>query len=340
MKQIWSTRAGGTQVLEIRTAPDPEPEEGEVAVSVHAIGINFADIMSRMGMYPDAPPFPFVAGYEVSGVVRACGAGVNEFSPGQRVFGMTRFGGYSTEVCVPKEQLFGIPPGLDFPEAASIPVNYFTAYLALFTMGSIRKGDRVLIHSAAGGVGTAAVDLARTVGVEIFGTASAGKHDYLREIGCDHPIDYRSGDFVNEVLRLTDGQGVQIVLDPIGGGNIRKDRRILSPLGKIIAYGVASASSSSRRQLLRLIFTAASFPFFHPVQLMNANQGILGLNLGRLWGEIGRLRTVAEEVLRLIDDGKIHPRARHQYPFDEVADAQNFIQTRRNTGKVILTVEH
>jgi NADPH:quinone reductase-like Zn-dependent oxidoreductase len=339
MKQIWITKPGDVDVLEIREAPDPAPAEGEVRVAVKAIGINFADIMARMGMYQDAPPIPCVVGYDIAGVVDACGAGVERFREGDRVFGLSRFGGYATAVSVPEHRLFGVPEGMDIADAAAIGVNYFTAYLALMKAGNLERGERLLVHSAGGGVGVAAIQLGRHVGAEIFGTASVGKHAFLREIGCDHPIDYRTQDFEREVMRLTEGKGVHLVLDAVGGRSLKKDYRILAPLGRIIPFGISGAAKSRRRNPLRIIRTALAFPWFHPIPLMQRNQGVFGLNLGHLWEELPRLRYMGDEIVRLCSEGVLRPHAAHRFAFSEVREAQRFMQDRQNTGKVVLTVE-
>lgn len=336
MRQIWITKPGDVDVLEIREAPDPEPADGEVRLAVKGIGINFADLLARRGMYPDAPKIPCVVGYDVAGIVEAVGAGVTRFSEGDHVFGLSRFGGYATQVCVPEEQLYQIPTGLDFADAAAIPVNYFTAYLALFYLGSLQDGERLLVHGAGGGVGIAALQLAALRNVEVFGTASAAKHEILRVSGCDHTIDYQTQDFVKEINRHTEEAGVHLVLDPLGGASLKRDREILAPLGRIVAYGVSSAVGGRKRNMLRLARTALSFPRFNPIDLMNKNQGILGLNLGHLWGEISRLRWVGNELLRLTADGSIEPRAGHRFAFDEVQEAHTFMEQRRNIGKVVL----
>jgi NADPH:quinone reductase-like Zn-dependent oxidoreductase len=176
MRQIWITRPGDVEVLELRDAPDPRPGPGEVLVDVRTVGINFADIMARMGMYPEAPPMPCVVGYEVSGIVDDTGIGVSTVAPGDRVLAVTRFGGYATRLCVPQEQVLRLPRGTEFTTGAALGVNYLTASLALFTMGNLSAGERVLIHSAGGGVGLAAVQLAATVNAEVYGTASENKH--------------------------------------------------------------------------------------------------------------------------------------------------------------------
>ena len=191
MKAVWIPKFGKPEVLEVREAPDPAPSPGEVRIRVEASGINFAEIMARQGLYQDAPEVPMVVGYEVAGVIDAVGEGVPDARMGQRVLAMPRFGGYADTVCVPSERVYELPESMSFGEGAALVVNYLTAYHMLFNVFRVRPDDHVLIHQAAGGVGTAALQLCRSVGgVTPYGTASKRKHDYIRENGCDHPIDY------------------------------------------------------------------------------------------------------------------------------------------------------
>jgi NADPH:quinone reductase-like Zn-dependent oxidoreductase len=185
VKAVVLTGTGGYDVLQVQERPDPPVGPGEVRIAVKAAGINFADTMARVGLYPDAPKPPCVLGYEVAGEVETVGEGVSEFQVGDRVVGGTRFGGQAELVTVPEAQAFALPPGLNFEQGAAIPVNYGTAYAALILMGSLRKGDRVLIHAAAGGVGISATQIARNAGAEIFGTASPSKHEAIRAQGVD-----------------------------------------------------------------------------------------------------------------------------------------------------------
>src|SRR5215470_4530769 len=218
MKQIVITRPGGVEVLKLETRPDPHPEKGEVAIRVKASGINFADILARKGMYPDAPKMPCVVGYEVAGIVEAAGDAVDPSMIGQPVFALTRFNGYADLVTVPASQTFAKPESLTFEQAAAIPVNYLTAYALIVVMGSLHADESILIHNAGGGVGLAALDIAKKIGATTFGTASTGKHAFLKERGLDHAIDYRGGDWFLALQQLTNGRGVELILDPLGGG--------------------------------------------------------------------------------------------------------------------------
>jgi NADPH:quinone reductase-like Zn-dependent oxidoreductase len=232
MQAVWIPKYGKPDVLEVREDKDPIPGRGEVRIRVCASGINFAEIMARQGLYQDAPPPPMVLGYEVSGFIDAVGEGVTDRSEGQRVLAITRFGGYADMVCVGATQTYAMPEQMTFEEGAALPVTYLTAYHMLFNVFRVRAGDHVLIHQAAGGVGTAASQLCRSVGgVTSYGTASKSKHDYVLSNGCDHPIDYRSVDYVEEMRRLTDGRGVDVVLDALGGSDWKKGFSLLRPGG-------------------------------------------------------------------------------------------------------------
>ena len=207
MRSVVITRHGPPEVLEVEERPEPVAGPGEVRISVRAAGINFADLMARTGMYPDAPKPPCVVGYEVAGEVESVGAGVERYSAGDRVVAGTVFGGYSEVVTAVEANVIPLPERLSFEQGAAVPVNYATAWAGLVMMGGLRAGDRVLIQAAAGGVGIAATQIARKIGAEIFGTASASKHEAIRAQGVDHAIDYRNQDFEAAVRELTGGRG-------------------------------------------------------------------------------------------------------------------------------------
>jgi NADPH:quinone reductase-like Zn-dependent oxidoreductase len=216
MRQVFITRHGAPEVLEVREATDPVPGAGHVRIRVCAAGVNFADILARLGVYPDAPKPPAVVGYEVAGYIDAVGPRVTHRHEGNRVMALTRFGGYADRVVVPAAFTFPVPARLSEAEAAAVPVNYLTALLALYRMANISAGETVLVHGAAGGVGIAATQLARLRRAIIIGTASASKHETLRAFGVDYAID-RDADVAAEVRRFTKDRGVDVVLDPLGG---------------------------------------------------------------------------------------------------------------------------
>jgi NADPH:quinone reductase-like Zn-dependent oxidoreductase len=338
MRAVWITSASGPDGLRVRETPDPVPGPGQVRVRVRAAGLNFAEVMAAQGLYPDAPKRPCVVGYEVAGVVDAAGDGVDGHGPGARVVALTHFGGHSDVVCVPVQQVLEIPEGKDFAAAAALPVNYVTAYHMLFRVACVRPGERLLVHMAAGGVGTAVLQLCRTVpGLEVFGTASAAKHERLRAQGCAHPIDYRTTDYAAEVRRLTGGEGVDVVLDPLGGADWRKGLKLLRPCGRLVAYGFANLTSGQRRHPLHVLSRAAGIPLLTPLQLMNANRTVSGVNIGHLWGQVGVLRQELKELMALWAAGTIEPVIDSSYPFAEAAAAHRRMLERRNTGKIVLT---
>jgi NADPH:quinone reductase-like Zn-dependent oxidoreductase len=337
MKAIWITKFGGPEVLEVRDAPDPTPQQGEVRVRVRAAGLNFADIMARLGLYPDAPKPPCVVGYEAAGVVDALGSGVSAPAIGTCVLALSRFGGHADTLCIPAAQAVPMPAAMSFEEAAALPVNYITAYHALFRVAAIRPGEKVLVHMAAGGVGIAALQLCRTVeGVETFGTASASKHDAIRAQGCDHPIDYRTTDYAKEVRRLTGGKGVDVVLDPLGGNDWRKGYKLLRAAGRLVAYGFANLASGEKRSVPSTLAKMATVPVFTPIGLMNDNRAVAGINIGHLWDEAGMLAGELQALLALYEKGAVKPHVDEVYSFARAADAHRRIQSRKNVGKVVL----
>jgi synaptic vesicle membrane protein VAT-1 len=338
VRAVWITRHGPPEVLEVREAPDPEPGPGEVRVRVAAAGLNFADLSARVGLYPDAPKPPCVVGYEVAGRVDAVGEGVVGLSVGARVVAMTRFGGHADTVCVPEGQAARMPESMSWEEGAGLLVTYLTAHHMLFGTGTVREGSSVLVHMAAGGVGLATLQLLSLVrGVTIFGTASPGKHALLRELGVAHPIDYRSLDYAAEVRRLTEGRGVDLVLDALGGKDWRKGYELLKPGGRLVAFGFANAVGGQRRNWLKVLAEAVRIPRFSPLALMDKNRTVAGVNLGHLWEEFDLLVPQIDALLRHYESGVVRPRIDARFPLEEAAEAHRYIHDRKNQGKVVLT---
>lgn len=338
MRAVWTTGTNGPDSLEVRATADPEPRQGQVRIRVRAAGLCFADVMAAQGLYPGAPKLPAVLGYEAAGVIDKVGPGVDEHRAGSRVVALANFGAHSDVVCVPANQALAIPHGKDFTEAAAIPLNYLTAYHMLFRAAHVQPGERVLVHMAAGGVGTAVLQLCRTIdGVQTFGTASAAKHKVLREEGCTHPIDYHTADYAKEIKRLTDGEGIDVVLDPLGGADSRKGLKLLRPGGRLVAYGFANLTSGPRRRPATVVRQLASMPLLTPLQLMNANKTVAGVHIGRMFGRADLLAGELTEVLALWASGAVTPRVDATYSFAEAAEAHRRILDHGNTGKVVLT---
>ena len=337
MRQAVIPRHGPPDVFEIRERPDPTPAAGDVRIRVRAAGINFADVLSRLGLYPDAPKPPMVVGYEVAGRVEALGGEVTGFAPGDRVIALTRFGGYSDVVVVPASTCFHFPDELSDAEAAAIPVNYLTAALALYRMAALAPKETVLIHNAGGGVGVAAIQLARLRRATVIGTASAAKHDALRTFGVDHAIDYRHADVAADVKRITRGRGVDVILDPIGGTSFLTSYRMLAPLGRLIMFGLSAAAPGERRNWWHAFKAWRATPRFDPLSMINRNRGVFGLHVGHLWEEQAQLLPLMQMLMGEFKAGRLRPVVAKTFPLDKAADAHRFIQSRSNIGKVVLT---
>jgi NADPH:quinone reductase-like Zn-dependent oxidoreductase len=341
MRAVVITEHGGPEVLQVQDRPDPPVGPGEVRITVKAAGINFADTLARTGLYPDSPKVPCVVGYEVAGEVESVGDGVQSFKPGDRVLAGTRFNGQAELVTVPEDMVYELPAQLSFEEGAAFPVNYATAQAGLVVMAGLKQGERVLIHAAAGGVGISATQIAKRIGAEVFGTASASKHDAIREQGVDHAIDYRGQDFAAEVRRITGGEGIDVAFDAIGPSSFRKDYRLLRPGGRLIMYGASEVHTRDKRHLPTALRTLAkspfsSMPWWKGLGVMNENKGVFGLNMLSWWDAEGSLDRVIQPLIPALGEGQLKPVVAEAFPFDRAPDAHRFIAERRNIGKVVL----
>jgi len=288
-------------------------------------------------MYPDAPKPPCVVGYEASGTIDLVGDGVVGFAVGQRVLAMTNFGAHASMICVPAENLVAMPESMSMEHAAALGVNYLTAYHMLFRVAGLRAGQSVLVHMAAGGVGTAALQLCRSLeGVTVIGTASRSKHEFIKANGCTHAIDYHTQDYASEVMRLTEGRGVHIVLDSLGGAHWKRACHLLRPGGKVIAFGFSSLMKGSRRSLWHVVKSLFQVPRFNPMKLMNENKGVCGVHMGHLWGEREMIREEVGELLALYTAGKIAPHVDSVFSLEDAARAHQRLEQRANQGKVLL----
>ena len=338
MRQIWIPKAGPPSVLELVETSDPLPSEGEIRIRVEASGVNFADIVGRLGLYPDLPPMPVVPGYEVAGRIDAVGNSIETDWIGRDVLAMTRFGGYSDVVCVPEAQVHVRPEGMTAHEGAGIPVNYLTAYQLIEVMGGLRANESILIHSAGGGVGIAAIQIAKRIGATIIGTASAGKHDFLKSIGVDHCIDYTRENFAERTIELTGGRGVELAIDAVGGASFARSFRALAPSGRLGMFGMSSSVKNGKRRRFATLNALFTTPWlrFNPLTLINQNKGAFGVNLGHLWDEADRVGAWLETLLDYYSSSTIRPVIAATFPFDRADEAHTYIQERKNTGKVLL----
>ncbi len=334
MKQVVIPRRGPPEVLEVREAPDPVVQPGTVRIRVHAAGINFSDLLARQGLYPDSPKPPCTVGYELAGVVDAAGPGVTTPRVGDRVIATTKFGGQSELVVVAPGSVFPLPAGWTFEQGAAFPVVYLTAHHMLVRVAAAQRGETVLVHSAAGGVGLAVAELGRILGLRVIGLASPPKHAVLREYGVE-PLDSRDPRWFEAARRLRP-RGIDIVLDAVGGRSWRYGYELLAPAGRMVCYGASALSEGSRRNLLKLLWRVIRFPRFGPLTLMSDNKSVAGVNLGHIWSEQALLAPQLEALLRYAREGKITPRVDRTFAFTEAAAAHQYIHERRNVGKVLL----
>lgn len=336
MRRIWITKAGPPDVLAVREERDPEPGASQIRVRVRAAGVNFADLMARAGLYPDAPRPPCVVGYEVAGVVDQVGADVTAFQPGDRVLAMPRFGGYTDTLVVDASQVLPMPERMTFEHGAALPVAYLTAHHSMVFTGNLRQGSRVLVHSAAGGVGLAAVQIARSRACEVFGIAARAKHDFLREQGVAHPIDSAERDYASVVRSIAGERGVDLVLDPVGGVSWSVGLDLLAPAGRLVVLGFSGALPGARRSLVRVAGHVLRTRRLSPIALMNGNKTVTGVNMGHLFGHAELFADQFRSLLAMYEAGRIAPHIDRSFPFDQAPAAHQHLHDRKAVGKVLL----
>ncbi|MEO6793157.1 MAG: medium chain dehydrogenase/reductase family protein [Mycobacterium sp.] len=332
MRVVVITRHGPPSVLQVQDRPDPPPPaSGQLRIAVRAAGVNFADHLARVGLYPEAPKVPSVVGYEVAGTIEAVGDGVDPARVGERVLAGTRFGGYAEIVNANAADTVALPPSMSFEQGAAIPVNYATAWAALHGYGSLRAGERVLVHAAAGGVGIAVIELAKAAGAIVHGTASPGKHDQLAALGIDRAIDYRRKGWWNGL------QPYDLVLDALGGTSLRRSFGLLRPGGRLVAYGLSSLQHGEKRSLLRAAPQAlAMLRGFNAIKQMEQSKTVIGLNMLRLWDDRGTLEPWIAPLTEALSDGTAAPIVHAAVPFAEAPEAHRILAARENVGKVVL----
>ncbi len=325
------TKHGGPEVFEVQDRPDPRLGPGEVRVEVAAAGVNFADVMARMGLYADAPPTPCIVGYEVAGTILELGEGVEGLIPGQRVLAGTQFGGYASQVVVPAGDVVPLPEALSFEQGAAVPVNYATAWAGLIGYGVLEAGERVLVHSAGGGVGIAATQIAKKVGAEVYGTASPGKHQRCLELGVDRALDYTKPGWERGIGQF------DVILDAIGGKSFRTSYDLLRPGGRLVAFGASAVVSGEKKNIPAALKAVLRMPRFNLIKQMQESKAVIGLNMLTLWKDHGTLGPWIDPLSGMLTDGTIDPVVAGVFSFEEAGAAQTMIVERRNVGKVVLT---
>lgn len=339
MKALVLERYGAPETaFTLKELPDPVAGPGQVRVAVEAFGLNYADISARQGTYADAPPAPCVIGYEVVGRIDSIGSGVAGLSLGQRVAALTRFGGYATLAVTDARAVVPVPEDLDVGVAAALPTQGCTAYFCAEEMVRLYPGDHVLVQAAAGGVGSLLVQLAKRYGCVVYGTAgSESKLDYLRSIGVDHPIAYRSEDFAAAVRRVRGSDGLDVIFDSLGGSAVRKGVELLAAGGRIVCFGAAEREAGPL-QMLRDVRFAASFGLIHPIPLLMRSKSLLGVNMLRLADERpDTLARVLHGIADLVLRGEIVPTVGGRFAVDQIAAAHEFLGGRGSIGKIVVT---
>jgi len=332
-------RYGPPDVLRVREFWPSPPGPSEVAVDTRAIGVNFADVIGRLGLYGPAPPAPYVPGFEVAGTVVAVGEGVTAVAVGDAVIAGARFGGYATHVVTPERLVMALPSGWSFEEGAGYFATYGTAYHALVTLGRLAKASVVLIHAAAGGLGTAATQLARHIGARVIGTAGgAGKARFCQEQGADRGIDYTRSDWPRRAREASGGGGFDLVLDSVLGPTFRHSLELLAPMGHLILCGAASFTPRRRRNRLVLLWKWLRLPRIDPLSFIPTNRTVSGFNLLLLLEREAVMRALASALAGLATSGAVRPVIDRVLPLEQAAEAHRHLQQRKSRGKVVLTI--
>jgi NADPH2:quinone reductase len=337
MKAAVIRRFGPPEVLTVMEVPTPVPAEGEILVKVRAIGVNFADVFARLGVYPGIPKPPFVPGIEYAGTVDKTGKGAGRFKRGDRVFGFTRQNGYAEYVCVKHEFAVKMPPRMTFKEAATFTVPYLTSYHGIVNLAHGHQGEKILIHAGAGGVGIAAIQLAKHLGMEVFTTVgSEEKAKAVYKQGADHIINYRTEDFSEVVRRETNGYGLDVIMDGVAGPAYSKGLKLLAPMGRYILFGVSSANARRRLNILRIVIDFFTTPrILLPTQLKR-NVGYHAFNLYFLADRVSFMAAALGKLLSLYRKGVLKPVIGATYRLDQVVQVHQFLQSRKAIGKIVL----
>lgn len=321
--------------FQLQEKPTPAPGKGEVLVESEGFGLNFADVMARLGIYPDCPPLPTVIGYENVGRIKEIGEGVTGLKKGDRVLAFTRFGGYADHIISPAIGVAKISEDLSLGEATALATQYVTAYFAAEETVTLHPGDHVLIHAAAGGVGTALIQLLKRKGCVIFGTAgSAEKMEYLKKQGVDYPINYRETDYQKEIEQLGFGKKLDATFNPIGGNYVKKDFKLLNAGGRMVLYG-ASKMTDAKGNIFKMLGLLFGFGWWSPIGFVSRSQSLIGINMLRIADHKPEaFQQTLKAVISLAEEGVLKPVVGKEFPADQLAAAHEFLGSRKSTGKV------
>ena len=323
------------KAFEIREVELPEVKKGQVLIKVEAFGLNFADVMARKGMYKEAPPLPAILGYDVAGTIEAVGDEVFNLQKGDKVTAMTRFGGYAEYAVTNASAVAVIPANIDTATATALTTQYCTAIYAASEMINLYKGDKVLIHSGAGGVGTALIQYAKYMQCEIFATAGSNeKLNYLKQLGVHHAINYNTQDFEKNIKEITHQKGVDVIFDAVGGKSVKKGMRLLAPGGRLVCYG---ASDISDKNLFGKIKTVLGFGFYHPFMFMMPSKSIIGINMLHIADHQPQvIERCLKKVMKFSADGIFVPTVAKIFDVKDIGQAHEFLENRKSIGKVVV----
>jgi NADPH2:quinone reductase len=321
--------------FQIKEVPEPKLEGLDVLIKVEGFGLNFADVMARNGLYKDAPPLPSILGYDVVGRVEKANTPEAEHLIGKRVVAMTRFGGYAEYAKTDYRACAVISEEMDLTKATALATQYCTAYYAAYECANLFEGDQVLIHAAAGGVGTALTQLAKNKGCVVYGTTgSDSKFEYLKNNGVDFPINYIKNDYEKELLKISGGSKLDIAFNSVGGTTFKKDFELLERGGKSIIYGAAERSGK-KGGIFSTLGLAWNFGIFSPIQLLMNSKGIIGINMLRIADYKPLvLKRCLEEVVRLTENETLHPEIGGTFSIEEIGEAHAYLESRKSTGKI------
>lgn len=324
------------KAFELREIPIPVPASHEVLIKVEGFGLNYADVLARLGHYRECPPLPTIIGYESVGSIISMGSEVQNHVVNQRVMAITKFGSYAEYVLADARAVVPIPESMSLSVACSMAVQYCTAYYSAAYICPLQTGDHILIHAAAGGVGNALIQLAQRKGCTIFGTAGTDeKIKYLANIGVDHPINYKKTNYELEVKKIGGNRRLDVIFNPIGGKSIKRGMKLLSSGGRMICYGISGMND--HKNILSKYKYFYDFGFYHPGFLMMRSKSIIGVNMLKI-GEYRPeyLLEVMNSVVELYNRKEINPKEGTVYPFDQLQEAHSFLESGKSIGKIAL----
>ncbi|MCM4169363.1 2-haloacrylate reductase [Arenibacter antarcticus] len=337
MKAACLVKYGSSHTaFEIREVDIPQPSSEEILIKVEAFGLNYADVMARLGLYKAAPPLPAILGYDVVGYVTKCGADVQNIKIGDRVTALTRFGGYAEYAIAKNEVANIIPDSMEAGVAVALATQYATAYFLAYDMANLQENDTVLVHAAAGGVGTALVQMALDRNCTVFGTcSSAEKIDYLVKNGVHHPINYLETDFGSSVKTILKKKGLDVIFDPVGGKSVKKGYQLLASGGRLFSFGVSSMSKA--KSIFGKLKVLAQFGIYHPLQFLGGSKGIIGVNMLKIADEnpekIGR---AMKAVIQLAEQSVLKPHVGGEFEIHQLTEAHQLLESRQSMGKIVV----